>query len=90
MQHNCSENGYCINQPETPLNVAPWVYVILAICIVAGGFGNPKFTLKFDHPTVATITACIALNFVHKRDHKQRHREVQDYYNEQTRSVFYY
>ncbi|KIM80388.1 hypothetical protein PILCRDRAFT_73344 [Piloderma croceum F 1598] len=87
--HNCGENGYCIDQPETPLNVAPWQYVILVLCIVAGGFGDRKFTLKFDHPIVATITTCIALNFVHKRDHKQRRREVQDYYNEQTRSVFY-
>ena len=56
---------------------------------MTGEFGDPKFTLKFDHPIVAMITACIVLNSVHKRDHKQRRQEVQDYYNEQTRSVLY-
>jgi len=36
VQYNCGPAGVCAYPPETPLRVAPWQYVITAICIVGG------------------------------------------------------
>lgn len=82
--YNCLASGVCGARTDTPHHVAPWVYAIVGIGIMAGELAQ-KFQAEVSGSNViiGVIATLVGMFFMHKKERDaERDKRVQ-YWQEQ-------